>query len=224
MATTLFNSWAVLRRMATPAISDKHGPPKLGGETTDADARMTELLLEDRVAFGMALDAIAASQANFAHKCVEAGADGVFLSVRDEWVNTDVHGKNTYEAIVRPGDRKILDAAQEGRFNMLHVCGVPQDLNIFADYPVHAMNWADRAGGPPIAQAVGRVKPVVCGGVDNLSTLPNGTPQDVADEVHDALRQAGDRPIMISAGCTYDPDVVPEANLDAMVSAAAQAG
>lgn len=223
MATTMFNGWAVLRRMATPAIADRHGPPKLGA-ITDADQRMTELLLEDREAMGMALDAISASQANFAGKCIEAGADGVFLSVRDDWVNTEAHGQETYQALVQAGDRKILDAAAEGRFNMLHVCGVPQDLMLFSDYPVHAINWADRAGGPPIGEVVGRVGTAVCGGVDNLGTLPNGTPREVEGEVRDALRQAGETPIMISAGCTYDPDLVPEANLRAMVQAARTSG
>ena len=220
MATTMFNAWAVLRRMATPAISDRHGPPKLSGPATDADRRMGELLSEDRAAVGMALDTIAASQANFAAKCIQAGADGVFLSVRDDWVNNDAHGRNTYDELVRRGDKQILAAADGGRLNMLHVCGVPQDLDTFAQYPVHVINWADRAAGPAIHDVIGRVKPAVCGGVDNLSTLPNGNPQDVEEEVRDALRQAGDRPMMISAGCTYDPDAVPEENLHAMVRAA----
>jgi uroporphyrinogen decarboxylase len=221
MATTLFNAWAVLRRMATPAISDRHGPPKLSGPATDADRRMTELVTEDRAAVGMALNAIAASQANFAAKCIQAGADGIFLSVRDDWVNTDAHGPNTYDELVRGGDNRILAAAGGARFNMLHACGVPRDLGAFAEYQqVHAVNWADRAGGPAIREVIGKIKPAVCGGVDNLSTLPSGTPQDVEEEVRDALRQAGGRPMMISAGCTYDPDVVPEANLHAMVRAA----
>lgn len=222
--TTVFNAWAVLRRMATPAIADRHGPPKLGRPPTQADQWMNELLAQDRDAFGQALEAIATSQANFARMCIEAGADGIFLSVRDDWVNTEGNGPDTYTELVRNGDLRILDAAGEGRFNMLHVCGVPQDFEAFARYPVHAVNWADRAGGPSIAEVIGKVKPAVCGGVDNLATLPNGTPQDVEEEVRDALRQAGDRPIMISVGCTYDSDAVPEANLQAMVRAAGLAG
>lgn len=219
MATTLFNGWAVLRRLATPAIVDRHGPPTLGGPSTSADVRVSELLAEDRSAVGAALDTIATSQANFAKKCIEAGADGIFLSVRDDWVNTDTHGMNTYDEMVRRGDEQIARAACDGRFNLLHACGVPQDLDAFARYPVHAINWADRAGGPAIGDVVERVKPAVCGGVDNLSTLPRGTPQAVEEEVRDALRQTGDRPMLVSPGCTYDPDVVPEANLQAMVEA-----
>lgn len=220
LTTTLFNAWAVLRRMATPAIRDRHGPPKLGTETTPADQRMSDLLAEDRTAVAMALDAISASQANFAKKCLEAGADGIFLSVRDDWIDTERSGPGTYDEIVRHGDGQILSAAREGRFNVLHACGIPKDFDSFAAYPVHVINWADRAGGRAIRDVIGKVKPAVCGGVDNLTTLPNGTADQVADEVRDAIRQAGHTPMMISPGCTFDPERVAPQNLDAMVRAA----
>jgi uroporphyrinogen decarboxylase len=220
MTTTMFNAWAVLRRLATPKDADTHGPPRLGPPTTDADKRMAELVAEDRTAVANALDAIAASLANFAAKCIDAGADGVFLSVRDDWVNTPENGLDTYDEMVRTGDGQILSAARRGRFNMLHVCGTPLDFDAFAAYPAHVINWADRAAGPAIADVIRDVRPAVAGGVDNLSTLARGRPDDVAAEVRDALQQARDRPIMITPGCTYDPDVVPDDNIHAMVRAA----
>jgi uroporphyrinogen decarboxylase len=94
------------------------------------------------------------------------------------------------------------------------------DFRSFGSYPVHAINWADRAAGPSIAQLRDWLRPALCAGVDNLSTLPNGTPKDVAGQVADAIAQAGDRPIIIAPGCTYDPARVPHANLQAMCTAA----
>ena len=218
IVTTMFNTWATLRRvLMSPTDRNKHGPPVLDGETRPIDTRMSELLTQDRTVFGLALDAIAASQANFTGKCIEAGADGVFLSVRDDWVNTPDNGMNTYEEMVQQGDLQILAAAGQARMNMLHVCGRPQNLKRFADYPVQVINWADRAAGPAIKDVIGNMKPVVCGGVDNLSTLPGGRPEDVAREVRDALQQACGRAIIISPGCTFDPQKVPEENLDAIV-------
>lgn len=219
MTTTLFNAWAVLRRLCTPSIAGRHGPPTLDGGPTEADLRLSELLAEDRSAVAAALQVIAASLANFARRCIQAGADGIFLSVRDDWVNTEANGTGTYEGMVRGGDLDVLAAADEGRLNILHVCGVPQDLDSFAEYPVHVLNWADRAGGPSIGSVVGRIDAVVCGGVDNLETLPHGSPGQIEAQVQDALQQAGRRPMIVSPGCTYDPKAVPEANLDAMVHA-----
>jgi uroporphyrinogen decarboxylase len=224
MVTTVFNSWAVLRRIVTPPVDDRHHPPILHGPPTPMDVRLSALLAEDRSAVGMALDAIAMSQANFARRCLEAGADGIFLSVRDDWVDMPGNGLSTYDEMVRLGDGQILTASRGARFNILHVCGVPRDFESFAAYPVQAISWADRAAGPAIREVIERIKPVVCGGVDNLATLPNGTPASVAAEVRDAIAQAGDRPIIVAPGCTYDPDVVPPRNLDAMVQAVRAAG
>lgn len=224
LTTTLFHAWAILRRLVTPRTSEVHHPPKLGGSVTPVDQRMSELLREDRTAVAMALDTIAASQANFAKRCVEAGADGVFLSVRDDWVDNEANGKGTYDEIVRIGDGQILTAVAGAKLNMLHVCGVPQDFDAFASYPVHVINWADRAAGPAIGQVIDRMSAIACGGVDNLDTLPNGSPGAVREEVRDTLRQAGTRPVIISAGCTFDPELVSEENLHAMVDAAREGG
>lgn len=220
LTATVFNAWAVLRRVVVPRTSDKHNPPQLHGELTPVDARMHELLAEDCAAVVAALDVIAQSLANFARRCIEAGADGVYLSVRDDWVDRGAEGASRYDELLRPGDRKILEGAVQGRLNVLHACGVPRDFDAFASYPVAIINWADRAAGPAIREVIGRIKPTVCCGVDNLSTLPHGSPDDVLREVNDALDQAGDHPMIVSAGCTFAPEAVSSDNLHAMVAAA----
>jgi uroporphyrinogen decarboxylase len=253
LCTTIFNAWAILRYLTQPP-SDHHGPPSIDGQDQRDDA-ISAMLAEDRSAVRAGLEAIATSLANFARECIRAGADGVFLSVRDDWVNRPANGPQTYDELVRPLDLAILEAASAGTFNMLHACGRPQNFAAFASYPVHAINWADRAAGPSIAYACERVKAAlaapsnrssslslssspslrvedraegraaaaIAAGVDNLKTLPQGTPDDCAREVRDALRQAKQRPIIIAAGCTYDPAIVPEQNLFAVVKAAREA-
>ena len=219
LTTTVFNAWAVLRRMVIPKRDNVHRPPTLGGGPLEPDLAIHELIAEDRSAVADALKRIAASLANFARRCLDAGADGIYLSVRDDWVDTQEHGLTTYDEIVRPCDRALLAGAEGGRFNVLHVCGMARNFDAFAAYPVHVINWADRAAGPSIREVIDRVRPVVCAGVDNLKTLPMGTPEDVRREVADALEQAGDRPIIVGPGCTFDPQRVAPENLDAMVNA-----
>lgn len=222
MTTTVFNAWAVLRYLTEPPRT-KHAPPKMSGED-QRDETITAMLKADREGVKQALLKIGASQAAFARNCIAAGADGIFLSVRDDWVNRPANGKDAYDELVKPTDLAILEAASAGRFNMLHACGRPQNFAGFAQYPVHVLNWADRSAGPSIAYARDRVKPAIAAGVDNLETLPRGTPDDCAAEVRDALRQAKDRPIVIAAGCTFDPAAVPPENLKAVVAAARSAG
>jgi len=221
--TTVFSAWAVLRNLTQPP-SDKHGPPTIDVRDDPRDEAITAMLREDRSAVAAALRTIAESLANFARNCIDAGADGIFLSVRDDWVDTRANGQNTYDEMVRQTDRIILEAAGGGRFNMLHICGRPLNFAAFAQYPVHVINWADRVTGPSIAYARDRVKPAICAGLNNLGTLVAGTPEQCANEARDALRQARDRPILVAPGCTYDPQAVPEANLRAVCAALREAG
>jgi uroporphyrinogen decarboxylase len=219
--TTLFNPWATLRTFVEPP-SDEHGPPKMDG--CDArDDKITELLKQDRAAVAAAIDTLAESIANYARECIRAGADGVFLSVRDDWVDRRENGEGLYDEIVKPADLKILAAASAGTFNVLHICGRPLNFERFAGYPVHVLNWADRAAGPSIAYARDRAKPALSGGIDNLKELPEGTPAQVRAQALDAVRQAGHRPILLTPGCTYDPTAVSDDNLHAMVDAAKSA-
>ena len=99
---------------------------------------------------------------------------------------------------------------------MLHVCGRPVDFKRFGNYPVHAVNWADRYGGPAITDVTGWLKPVICGGLNNLGTMSAGSPEDCEREAADALQQAGDHPIILGPGCTFDPATVPPENLHAI--------
>jgi uroporphyrinogen decarboxylase len=219
-ATTVFNTWAVLRKLVAPP-DPRHGPPKLKDGEDARDRTIARLLKQDRAAVKAALEAIGASLASFAGACIAAGATGVFLSVRRDWVNDDENGQGTYDEMVRSTDLQILTAAANAPFNMLHVCGRPGTLEPFADYPASVINWADRAAGPSITEAKQQItKMALAGGVENLKTLPEGKPEDVASEVRDALKQAGERPILITPGCTYDPKRVSEDNLKSIVSTA----
>jgi uroporphyrinogen decarboxylase len=217
MVTTVFNAWAVLRHLVRPPTS--HRPPELDGAADEPSRRIREFYAADPDAVRGALQRIATSLGKFARRCLAAGADGIFLSVRDDWV--EVPGQpQRYAELVRPTDLEILSGAAGGWFNMLHVCGRAVDFRALAAYPVHALNWADRAAGPAIAEVKDWLGPAICAGVDNLGTLVTGTPVDCEREVTDALRQAGDRPIVIAPGCTYDPARVPKANLEAVCRAA----
>jgi uroporphyrinogen decarboxylase len=216
MPTTLFNAWMILRHLVAPPKG--HNPPNLDA-AADAPSRwIRQATHENPSEVARALQTIAGNLARFAGKCLQAGADGIFLSVRDDWVDTP-DSPGLYDRLVRPTDRAILAAVAHARFNVLHVCGKPIDLRPFAAYPVPVLHWADRAAGPPIREVAPWAKPALWGGVDNLGTLVTGTPQQVHDEVADALHQAGSRPIMIAPGCTFDALRVPPANLRALADA-----
>jgi uroporphyrinogen decarboxylase len=220
MPTTVFNSWMVLRLLVKPPAV--HMPPNLDAAADATSRWIRQASREHPELVARALRTIGDNLAKFAAKCVAAGADGIFLSVRDDWVDTPETPK-LYDRFVRPTDYAILAAVNEAPFNVLHVCGKALDFRTFADYPVPVLHWADRAAGPSIREVAPWAKPALWGGVDNLGTLVTGTPEQVRQEVADALRQAGTRPLMIAPGCTFDSARVPRANLEALVDAVHQA-
>jgi uroporphyrinogen decarboxylase len=219
LITTIFNAWMVLRRMVQPPTG--HQPPNLDAASDAPSAWIRQAAAGDVAAVAAALRTIGNSLGRFAAMCLQAGADGIFLSVRDDWVEVGRRppAPSLYEQLVRQTDLEILSAASVARFNIVHACGRPINFRAFAEYPAAILNWADRAAGPSIADVLDWVRPAICGGVDNLGTLVSGTPRDVAAEVADALAQAGDRPILVAPGCTFDPARVPEGNLHALADA-----
>jgi uroporphyrinogen decarboxylase len=220
MITTVFNSWSTLRQLATPETG-QHGPPSLATGQAPQDALLSRLLRETPAAVARALEVLTESLSHFIKHALAAGADGVFLSVRDDWVDTRENGAGTYDRLVRPGDLKLLAASAQGSFNLLHVCGKAIDFRRFAAYPVQAINWADRSAGPAIADVAAWVRPALCAGLDNLGTMVTGSPEECVQQVADALQQAGGRPMLIAPGCTFDPGAVPQANLQAICRAVA---
>ncbi len=215
MITTIFNSWSALRQMILPD-SGQHGPPTLGTTGDPRDLTISRFLREAPDALGHGLDNITESLANFARNCLEAGADGIFFSVRDDWVDSPQNRPGTYNRLVQPSDLRIMKAARSGALNVLHICGQAADFKRFGGYPVHAVNWADRYAGPSIASVSDWLQPAICGGLNNLGTMTTGSPEDCEREAADAMQQAGDRPIILAPGCTFDPATVPKENLRAI--------
>jgi uroporphyrinogen decarboxylase len=219
MPTTIFNAWTVLRLLIEPPTI--HMPPNLDSMADAPSQWIRQAHQENSGLVARALEIIGQNMARFASKCVAAGADGIYLSVRDDWVDVP-EAPGLYDHLVRPTDRAILLAVAQAPINVLHVCGKAINFKAFADYPVPVLHWADRAAGPSIQDVARWAKPALWGGVNNLDTLVSGTAQQVRDEVLDALRQAGKRPILIAPGCTFDPARVPEANLRALADAVHQ--
>jgi uroporphyrinogen decarboxylase len=214
LCATVFNAWTTLRLLTAPHCHN-FGPPVLHADPQPADLIMAQWLCAAPQAVEQALAVIAESLAHFAAQCITAGANGVFLSVRDDWVERTA-GAGGYDRLVAPGDRMILQGAADGAFNMVHVCGKTSNFQRFADYSTQVISWADRQAGPSIADAAAMCRRALCAGIDQVGVLAHGSIADNQAQVANALHQAGERPILVAPGCAYHPDDVPKANIQAI--------
>ncbi len=87
MTTTIFNAWSTLRQLTGAGPATCTARPAWSRPPTRATRPCRACCATAPEALARALDVIAQSLANFARHCLAAGADGVYLSVRDDWVD-----------------------------------------------------------------------------------------------------------------------------------------
>jgi hypothetical protein len=74
-------------------------------------------------------------------------------------------------------------------------------FDILARLPADAWNWDDRRAGPSLQEARDLVPGALIGGLNQWSTLKDGTAPDARAEAQDALEQTGGMGIILGPGC-----------------------
>lgn len=131
--------------------------------------------------------------------------DGVFFATT-EWGSRDRLTAEQYAEFGRPYDLRVLAAAQEAEFNILHVCKGNNMLTDLLDYPVRAFSWAvHEQGNPGLQEMLRQTDKALIGGV-SLDVLTNGTPEQIATQINRDLDQADGQPRWLCApDCSINP-------------------
>jgi uroporphyrinogen decarboxylase len=178
-----------------------------GGSGADPGAadRLRQLERSDPDGLHGALDAIAATLADYAAEVLRAGASGLFFAV----VKLARAGQLTveeYRRLARPYDLRVLAAVRGAPFTVLHVCGDGVFLAPFADYPVQAVNWdVLGAGNPSLAEGKRILPTAVAGATGEAGVLQSGTPDEVAALVRSAIEATDGRRLIVAPGCSVKP-------------------
>jgi uroporphyrinogen decarboxylase len=169
-----------------------------------------------------ALEAVTATFAPFVREVLRAGADGIYFATVD-WASADLLTPEMHRAWSRPWDRRVLAAAADAPFNVLHVCGRRNLLFELGDYPVAAFSWAATdPTNPTLADGLARLGGAVMGGIAHDGVLLGGDEAAVRAEVEAARRATGGRRWLAAPGCSIRP-ATPPAHLLAARDAVASA-
>lgn len=185
---------------------------KLAGDRWRDDLRRTPEALHS----GLAV--IARSTAEFIRQALRAGADGIFFAtqVATRLALTDEEHRQFGERY----DREVFAALGDHKdYNLLHLHGEDVRFELAGDYTLSAVNWHDRRTAPKLKDALKLVAVGLVGGVNELTTMADGTPTQVAGEVEDAIAQTKGLGLMVGAGCVIRIDT-PEENLRVAVATA----
>lgn len=167
---------------------------KLSGDRLNYDLKENPQAVLD------ALEAITETILAFGEASFREGAEGIFYSVQA--ASTTFHSREEYQRFGEPYDRCILEALrQPGSLTILHCHGDHLMFDLVATLPADAWNWDDRRVGPSLRDAQAIVPGAVIGGLNQWTTLREGTPPEATAEAQDALAQTGSAGIILGAGC-----------------------
>ncbi len=111
-----------------------------------------------------ALEAICETLCNYVEAVLEAGANAIALEV--EGASHDWMSEADYQQWGLPYDQKILDAARDASFRILHVRGDRTQLKILLQLPAELLQWSLYRCGPSLEKVKALWPRGVVGGLD----------------------------------------------------------
>ena len=193
-------------------------PLSVVGRLCGAEERLRAFADDDPASVHSAIAAATETLSEYAEAALEAGASGVFFAPL-AWASHDTCDEDFYREFGRPYDLQVLARVRDADFNILHVCRSHNMIDLLLDYPVEAVNWADRGqGNPGLAEIAQRTDKAVMGGVDQ-ARLAEMSADEVAAQARDALTAQAER-LLLTAGCSIPP-ATPDANRAAVAAAGA---
>jgi uroporphyrinogen decarboxylase len=185
---TLFDAWNTLRRNVVKGA-------------------ITRFMREAPAELERALGAVNETLVRYARASLERGAAGIFLSATpsDEYVT-----RGEYERFVRPYDLALLEAVRgAGVCHILHAHGSRVYFDRLLDYPVHAISWADRAGGPSLREARALTPLTLMGGITHAG-FQYTSAAAIRAEVREALGAVGRARLLLAPGCSLASYTFPD--------------
>lgn len=185
---TVFNAWNTLRRNV---VKDAMGP----------------LMREHPAALERALGVVNENLTRYARASLDAGAAGIFLSVPATEESLD---REQFERFMRPYDLALLGAIRDrGECHILHAHGNRLHWSQLLDYPVHAISWGDRQGGPTLAAARRDTRLPLVGGIDHAA-FADLSAAALRGQIAGAVAEAGRERLLLAPGCAVASYSYPE--------------
>ena len=151
-----------------------------------------------------ALDVISATLAEYARRCLAAGADGLFYATNV--ATRDLVGPEECRRWHRRFDLRVLEAASGAPFNLLHVCGAGVHFDQFTDYPATAFSWATVEGNPTLRQGHELTGRAVVGGLPAKPGIAAMSPAELARRTRAAIAAMGGRFLLLGPDCSVNPE------------------
>lgn len=177
------------------------------------DERMLTHLEQHPEELKVGLEFLTNETIRFVQSLKDTGIAGIFYAVQH--ASADLLTPEQYREFGQEQDLRIMQAAADQYwFNMLHLHGNNVMFDLFADYPVQAINWHDRETQPDLKTGQAKIKVAATGGLRRWETMVLGTPEQVRAEALDAIQATGGERFILGTGCVT-MTITPHGNIAA---------
>jgi uroporphyrinogen decarboxylase len=187
--------------------------------------RVMEDMRDNPDALRQGMETITETTIEFAKACIDVGATGIFFGIGGGGRVWRELSMEQLEEYALGYDRRVLEVV-DCPIKLMHICSTPQgtppDKGLmeggwFKEYPVDCINWdAHEYTWLDRAKEIYGNRYAICGGLDRVTTLRTGTPEQVEAEVKKAIEDAGEGGgFMLGPGCTVNQDM-PRENYNAV--------
>lgn len=145
-----------------------------------------------------ALEAITQTTCALARAALEHGADGIFLA--NQTSSYDFMGLEEYREFGVPYDLRVLQAADQGWMNTIHVHGNNILFQLLKDYPVHVFNWHAWETLPAIDEAAVLTGKCLMGGLKRTDITQRDR-NAILHQIYECYRLLGGRNHILTPGC-----------------------
>jgi uroporphyrinogen decarboxylase len=159
------------------------------------------------------LEIITQSTIRFVEAIESTGIAGIFYAIQH--ANYGLLSEAEYRQFGSAYDLRILSAASDHWFNVLHLHGTDVMFDLVQDYPVQVLNWHDRETPPSLAGGQERFPGAVLGGLRRIESLVQGSPTTIQDEAAEAQAATGGLRFILGSGCVT-PIITPTSNIRAV--------
>ncbi len=146
-----------------------------------------------------ALANIAATLADFVEAALDIGCCGIFFATQES--STRVISEANYREFGVPYDEVVIESAQTGWFNVIHMHGEDVMFELLKDYSVTALNWHIGETAPLLSDyaKTPERKPVL-GGL-RRTAITEMHLDAIVEDIGNALAATGGRGLLFGPGC-----------------------
>lgn len=145
-----------------------------------------------------ALKVIAQTTCDLVRAVMELEADGIFFAAQSG--TYDYMTAEEYQEFGVPYDLEVLQAAEKGWMNTVHVHGSNIMFELLKDYPAQAFNWHAWETLPTVDEAAVMTGKCLMGGL-NRTDITRKDRNAIQHQIYECYRMLGGRNQILTPGC-----------------------